>query len=201
MRQRPKRTLRWLASEAGCKPFPLVSRSQSFTSDRGRHTGGPDKGSWPPDQMDRPKSLWDRMLARAATERLCHGLPSPHFGNVCSAGGVTVVLQNSPPKSEAKSLQQLPGRELSSSSSRSLHYLRSYPSGVIKVGSRQTKWLPFRKSASYGPLQSGQSVPSGGSSPYRVLSSSNLPSRLDFDKGRISLCVTSSRPVQMMSGK
>jgi len=149
--------------------------------------------------MDRPKSLWDRMLALAATESLCHGLPSPHFGNVCSAGGVTVVLQNSPPKSEAQSLQQLPGRELSSSSSRSLHYLRSYPSGVIKVGSRQTKSLGFHKSAPCWLPRPGQSVPCGRSSPYRVLSSSNLPSRLDKD--RVSPCATSSRPVQMMNGK
>jgi hypothetical protein len=66
------------------------------------------------------------MLARATTERLWHhDLPSPHVGNVYSTGGVTGVLQNSAPKSEAKSLQQLPGGELSSSSSRSLHYLRS----------------------------------------------------------------------------
>src|SRR5215475_10190818 len=63
------------------------------------------------------------MLARATnrTERLRHqGLPLPHHGHVCSKGGVTGVLQSSAPKSEAKSLQQLPGRKLSSSSSRSL---------------------------------------------------------------------------------
>jgi len=66
------------------------------------------------------------MLACATnrTERLRHhGFRSPHLGNVCSTGCVTGVRQSSAPKSEAKSPQQLPERELSSSSSRSFHQL------------------------------------------------------------------------------
>ena len=73
-----------------------------------------------------PRASPDKSCRRVTTPRF----PSLHPGNECSTCGVTGALQSSVPKSEAKFLQQLPEREPSSSSSRSLQCLRSItPSG------------------------------------------------------------------------
>ena len=107
-------------------------RSATATSDRDRHRGDRDKESCTPGQMDGLKSPCDSRTPGPATKRTVglrhHGSPSPHLENLCSTGNLAGAPQSLVQKLESKSLQQLPRCELSSSSSRSLHCLRSITS-------------------------------------------------------------------------
>ena len=186
----------------------VLLRTATATSDRDRHTGDRDKESCTPGQTDSLKSPCDSRTPGPATNRtdgLHHGFPSPHSGNACSTCGVTGAPQSSVPKSEAKSLQQLPGRELSSSS-RSHHCLRSMTHSAGQSGPPINPVITFLQ---ISDNQLGFDRPANPNVEYlatvravfAVCHRRVFRNALTLTAPRISSCATSNRPIQIMSGK